>query len=188
VLAENIQGIEEQIGGLRILGRGLLERQGRARNDQEAAQLGAAYTLAAFRLGEMIKGEKELAESGETSQWADEFLEMLDRVAIENGREPISDEVRKEALGGEPELAAAARRLVEEVAAMRYVLRNVFRLAIEAGEAREQISLGEIYSSGCVRLVKLLRMERGDTDRLERYLRDGIDEAIRELNRGWGLS
>jgi hypothetical protein len=170
-----------------MLARGLLERQGQARYDQEAAQLWEAYTLAAYRLGEIIKREKELAESGKASQWADDFLAMLKRAAIESGREPIADEVRKEALGGEPELAAAARRLVEEIASMRYVLRNVFRLAIEAGETREHLRLVEIYSSGCVRLVKLLRMERADTGRLEAYLRDGIEQAIKEINQELGL-
>ena len=69
MLRENIQGIEEEIVGMRSLARGLLERQGQARNDQEATRLMEAYTLAAFRLGEVIKVEKELAESGKTSEW-----------------------------------------------------------------------------------------------------------------------
>ena len=115
-------------------------------------------------------------------------MAMLDRVAIENGREPVSDEVRKEALGGEPELAAASRHLVEEIASMRYVLRNVFRLAIEAEETREYIRLVEIHSFSCVRLVKLLRMDRADTDRLGAYLMEGIDQAIREATQELGLS
>ena len=194
VLAENIQGIEEQIVGLRILARGLLERQGRARNNQEAAQLGEAYTLAAYRLGELIKAEAELAEGGKSSEWADEFLERLDRAAIERGREAVAEKMRAEAAGlgapmmAAPGLAAAARGLVEEIASIRYVLRNMFRLAIEAQEAREQIRLGEMYSSGCIRLVHLLRRERADGDQLERYLRDGIDEAIRKVTREWRSS
>jgi len=188
VLAENIQGMEEEIVGLRILARGLLERQGQGRNEHEAAQLYEAYSIAAYRLGEVIKAEKEVTVSEKTSQWEDDFLAMLDRVAIENGREPVSDEVRKEALGGEPELAAASRHLVEEIASMRYVLRNVFRLAIEAEETREYIRLVEIHSFSCVRLVKLLRMDRADTDRLGAYLMEGIDQAIREATQELGLS
>ena len=38
---------------------------------------------------------------------------------------------------------------------MQYMLRNVFRLAIEAQGAREQIRLGEIYSSGQGRAKKI---------------------------------
>ena len=188
VLAENLQGMEEEIVGMRILARGLLERQGQARNDQEAAQLWQAYTLAAYRLGEIIKVERELAESEEASQWEDDLLAMLDRMAIETGREPVSNGVRKEGLRGEPELAAASRRLVEEIASMRYVLRNVFRLAIEAEEMRKHICLVEIHSNGCERLVKLLRMDRADTDRLGAYLREGIDQAIKEATQDLGLS
>ena len=103
---------------LRSLGRGLLERQGQARNDQEATRLMETYTLTAFRLGEIIKVEKELAESGKTNQWVEELLAMMDRFEIEAGREPISDRMREAALGGEARLEAASRRLVEEIASM----------------------------------------------------------------------
>ena len=80
-----------------------------------------------------------------------------------------------------PMMAAAARGLVEEIAVRRHVLRNAFGLASEAGEAREQIRLEEINSSGCIRLVHLLRLGKADGDQLERYLREEIDEAIREV-------
>ena len=188
VLRENIQGIEEEIVGMRILARGLLERQGQTRNDQDAIRLMEAYTLAAFRLGEVIKAEKELAVSGKTSEWVEESLAMMDRFAIEAGREPISDQVRKGALGGEPGLEVGDRKLVEEIAAMRYVLRNVYRLAIEAEETREHIRLVEIHSNGCERLVKLLRMEKAGTDRLETFLKEGIQQAIKEVSQELGLS
>jgi len=61
------------------------------------------------------------------------------------------------------------------------VLRNVFRLAIEAQETREHIRLVEIYGSACVRLVRLLKIERANTGQLEVFLRESIDQAIKEL-------
>ena len=57
------QGIEEEIEGLRSLGRGLLKMQAKARSGKEMAQLGDAYTLNAMRLGSMIEAEKQLAKS-----------------------------------------------------------------------------------------------------------------------------
>ena len=70
---------------------------------------------------------------------------------------------------------------------MRYVLRNAYRLAIEAEKTREHIRLVEIHSNGCERLVKLLRMEKMGTDRLETYLMEGIQRAIKEVNEELGL-
>jgi len=67
VLKENIQGMGEEIVGLRILARGMLERAEQAGGDPEAAQLWDAYSLTALRLGEVIKGGKDLAEKGKTS-------------------------------------------------------------------------------------------------------------------------
>jgi len=188
VLKENIQGIEEEIVGMRILARGLFERQEQARNDQEAVRLVEAYTLAAHRLGEVIKAEKELMQSGKTSEWGEEILAMIDEIAIEAGWEPVSDQVRKEALGGEAGLEVGARKLVEEIAAMRYVLRKVYRRAIEAEETGEYIRLVGIHSNSCERLVKLLRMEKAGTDRLETYLKEGIQQAIKEVTQELGIT
>jgi hypothetical protein len=114
-------------------------------------------------------------------------LAALDRAAIKNEGKSISDQVRKEALGDEPNLEAAARRLVEEIASMRCVLRNLFRLANEAQEAREYIPLVEIYGSACVRLVRLLKIEKGNTGQLEAFLRESIDQAIREVGEDLSL-
>jgi len=82
-------------------------------------------------------------------------------------------------------MEVAARRLAEEVPSMRHTLRNVFRLAIETEETREHVCYVEIYSSGCVRLVKLLRIDRGDPSRLDKYLQDQIDQALQEVNEEW---
>jgi integrase len=100
ILKENVKGIGEEIVGLRTLARGLLERQAKARNSQESAQLGEAYTLAAFRIGEMIKAEKELSKNGKASQWAEEVLATLDRAAIEKKWEADFGPGAKGGVGG----------------------------------------------------------------------------------------
>jgi len=102
VLREDITGIEEQIIGMRVLGRGLQERMDRVSSRKEAVRLGQAYTLAA-------------------------------------------------------DLSTPSRRLVEEIAATRYVLRNTFALAMETEEDEEFVHLVEIYSIACNRLLGLLR-------------------------------
>jgi hypothetical protein len=69
MLAENIQGVDEEISGLRTLERGLLERQVEARSGAEAVRLGEAYSKAASRMTEVIQAEKEMAEGAEVSDW-----------------------------------------------------------------------------------------------------------------------
>jgi site-specific recombinase XerC len=190
VLSEDIQGVEDEIAGLRTLGRGLLEMQVKAHSSKEMAQLAEAYTLTAERLAKMIEAEKRLAKPGEADRWAEDYLAMLDRVSEEMGKGPISEKVRAEALGGEPALATGARRLVEEIASTRLVLRNMLRLASEAeqkGETGEYIYLTDIYSSGCNRLMRLLRAGEGDQGRLEAFLREGMESALREEQKNWSL-
>jgi hypothetical protein len=183
VLREDIRGLEEEIVGLRMLGRGMLERQGRAARKQEAAQLGEAYSLTAFRLGEVIRAEGELTAERESDRWAEEVMERLSQVMVELGIEPTAEAAQEKS-----ELEAGARRVVEEIAAMRYCLRNTFRLALETEETREYIRYAEIYSSGCMRLAKLLRMERGEANRQKANLNKMVDEAIQEITATWEVA
>lgn len=187
LLAEDIQGIEEEIVGLRRLGRQLLERQGQAEDSREAARLGDAYTRTAYRLAGMIKAEQELAKRGKSGEWAEAVLQMMDRHEVEEGRQPVSAGVRAQALGREEELGANSRRMVEEVAAMRLVLRTHLRLALEAEQVPDFLHLVDIYGHGCTRLLRLLRMEAVDSGKLERYLWALIQGAIEENARIMGL-
>lgn len=186
-LKEDIQGIEEEIVGLRRLGRRLLERQGQAGDRREAARLGDAYTRTAYRLAGMIKAEQELGKRGKSSEWAEAVLQMMDRHEVEEGRQPVSAGVRAQALGREEDLSASSRRLAEEVGAVRLVLRNNFRLALEAEDVRELLRLADIYGQGCMRLLKLLKMEEVDVGKLDRFLKELIDGAIEENARIMGL-
>jgi site-specific recombinase XerC len=188
MLKEGVKGIGEEIECLRVLARRLFQRQEQARNSREAAQLGEAYTLEASRIGEMIKAEKDLANKGEASHWAEEVLATLDRMASAAGEEPVSDQVRKDALGDDLQLEAAARCLVEEIASTRCVLRKSFRMAKEAQETQELAHLVEIYGSSCMRLLRLLKIEKTNTGQLEAYLSESIDKALETVGKELGLA
>ena len=177
VIAENIQGIEEEIAGLRRLMRGLQEREG------DFVRLGEAYSQAVRRLGEMIAAEKKPEEKSEDAEWAEEFLKMADAMAAKEGQPPVSEQARKDAMGYDPELEVTSRRMAEEIATMRLILRNAFRLAMETQETQEYIRLVNLYSSGCVRLVRLLKMEGEDQGKLVRYLKEQLDRALREVSK-----
>jgi hypothetical protein len=186
VIAEDIQGIEEEIAGLRRLARGLVARQKEARSGKEIAQLTDTHTRAASRVAEMIAAEEQMAKDGEEDDWAEKMLEMLDGMALSDGEEPVSEEIRAAARGSEPELGIAARRLVEEIATTRYMLRNVLAAALETEELADYLRMVEIYGGGCVRLVRMLKREKRDHGQLTRYLEEGIDQAIREVLMEWG--
>ena len=195
VLREDIQGVEEEIVGMRRLARGLLELLGEAavrRNKANAARLAEAYTLTAARLGAMIEAEKQLLTEDKGDEWANEMLAIWDRIDIEEGRSPCSVAIRAEAAmaGGDVELDLAWRRVVEEIAATRFILRSTLRLAEEAkenGEVQETMHLTEIYSNGCSRLMRLLRAEGANKGQLAELVQEIHNDAIRSVlkEKGW---
>lgn len=175
VIDENIHGIAQETACLRSLMRGLLERE------WDEASLMEAYSHAAHRLGGFVSAG-EPAHKGEKDTWADEVLSMLDRVEALNGRPPISPRVREQAFGGLSAGVEGIGLVTEETATIRFLLRNVYARAMQGVDTREYLRLVDLYGLGCVRLARLLKL--GGTDesgRLEHYLRESIDEAIRQV-------
>jgi site-specific recombinase XerD len=188
VLAENIQGISEEIVGLRMLGRALLERQAQVRDPVQTVQLGEAYTLAAYRLGELIKAEVKLADQKRASLEDETLLERLDEMAGVLGLEPFSERARQERQAG---LDPAARRVVEEVASTRLVLRNTINQAGQAHftgayQVGQLINLVDLYGIGCVRLVRLLSIEGAGAGWVGVQLHAATDQALEDLLVEWG--
>jgi hypothetical protein len=187
VLAENIQGVEEEIAGLRSLGRELLNRQMKATSRAEAARLADSYTQTASRLAELIRVERQLEGMGEKDKRMEELTRRINQMALELGEEPMEDQAWEESPEGRTELEVNARQLVEEIAAMRFVLRRTFRLAMETRETPEYVRLVEIYGSGCTRLVRLLRMEGNNYHQMEAAFNEQINRAIKEITEDWNL-
>jgi len=186
VAAEENPGIGEQIVGLRILSRGLLERQ--VREPHLAIQLWEAYTLAASREAELLKAEQALANREKPSEWAEELLQSLDRALAAQGEQPVGDQMRGDALGSTPELDAADRRLVEEIAALRLQLRNGFALAMELKETLQYIRLVDLYGSCAVRLARLQKMEQSGGSKLEAFIMEEFNAAVKEIMQGYGFT
>jgi site-specific recombinase XerD len=181
VLAENIHGVDEEIICLRRLMRGLLEREG------DEARLVEAYSQAAHRLASLVS-LNEPVQNGKEAHAVEEFLSFLDDIEARSGRPPISPQIRKNALGNSSDLVEASRLVTEEVATTRLLLRNAYRRAMQTTGTPEYLHLVELYSRGCVRLVRLLKIGGCDENgRLERYIQNRFDEAIRELARERGL-
>jgi hypothetical protein len=107
---------------------------------------------------------------------------VIDGMQKKMGEPPLSEQVIKEAMEVDPELEVTARLLVEEIATVRYVLRNTYRLALEAQATDELVRLVELYGSGCIRLLRMLKAERRGGGQLDRLLHQTIQDVIHAIN------
>ena len=187
VLAEDIKGLDEEISGLRTLSRALLAKGKQVDTNDELVKLSAAYLMAADRQRVMIVAVGKMEGSTEGDDWPEALLAMLDNFAQEMGEEPVSQETREMAAESDPGMTLVCRRLTEEVATARLVLRNTYLLAIEPQTVKEQLRYTEVYGRGCIRLVRLLKSEGAAQGSLADFLRKEIEETILEVNREWDL-
>jgi hypothetical protein len=187
VLAEDIQGMGEEIAALRALCRGIMEMQNQAENAAQVARLADAYTLAATRLAEMIKAERQSQESRPEDSWGEAFLAMLVESAQRDGADIDIDTARERALASDPEYGAAAWRLVEEIAATRLALRRVFHLAMETQELGERVHLTEVHGRGCGRLARLLKAQGLKHTRLDAVMNKLFDDVHAEVTKELGI-
>jgi site-specific recombinase XerC len=185
---EEIHGIDEQIVGLRRMERGLYQLLETAHSGKEAAQLMDAQTLTAARLATMMEAEKQLSQPDEQAEWVQDVVRVFDEVDIEHGEEPKGMAGVLAAMGEEEQLAEGARRLQEEIAATRLVLRRMLALAGEAEHNDDRpgfIQLVDFYGKSCQRLVRLLKIDRGGSSRVAIYLHEFWDRAIEEASKEW---
>jgi len=191
LLAEDIQGMEDEFVGLRLLSRKLVTALTGAGTGEQVALLGEACTKAAARLGQLSKAERQREEPNEESEWVDEVLAMLDRAAIQQGasddEEPPSEEFWRDFEQSDPEVQAASKRLMEEIASTRLVLRRLFGLAMETEQPKTLVGYADKYGQGCIRLSQLLKAEQGEQGHAAQVLREMIDEVIVEVNKEFGL-
>ncbi|MEJ2267305.1 MAG: hypothetical protein P8X95_28000, partial [Anaerolineales bacterium] len=155
--------------------------QERTAGSLEVALLSEAYTQVAARLGEMIQAEGHLEKRTEGDRWNEDFLDLLVRLYKYHGIETDKETVRESVLARCSKTGSGARRVTEEVAGVRLMLRRVFCLAMETEDVRERVKLAGIYGSGCHRLVRLLKGRGNDQEVLYAYLNQLLDDAIGEL-------
>jgi hypothetical protein len=105
--------------------------------------------------------------------------------------EPFSERARQERQESQAGLDPAARRVVEEVASTRLVLRNTISQAGQAHftgayQVGQLINLVDLYGIGCVRLVRLLSIEGAGAGWVAVQLHAATDQALEDLLVEWG--
>jgi hypothetical protein len=106
---------------------------------------------------------------------------------LEEGEELPSEEFWRTLEEGDPERQAASKRLTGEIATLRLVLRQLFKLAMETEEVNALVHYTDLYGRGCMRLLNLLKAEKGTVSRAAEKLMEMRDQAIAEVCAEFGL-
>jgi site-specific recombinase XerD len=185
IKAERVEGMDEEIAGLRELVQHLAGMQSQASSDKELAIVIEATSLSAARVGDLFKAREALKREETSGEgWADAWLEDMDEVRKMQGKAPISDALRAEYESEHPEGGG----LAHEIAVERLCLRRLFGLAVEEGEPRPAAHYTDMYGRGCIRLARLLRDQARQGEGMEGYILESIDEAIRQVQEEFNLS
>jgi len=191
VLGENVDGLEEELVCMRRLARGLIAAQKMTTDHKELAELLDGYSLAATRIAGLIDAEKELEETPTEPEWLEGHLKMFDGMRARMGKEPLSDKLREMFEGVSCQPAETDRQLEEEIAALRFILRNIYIQAtqtLEEGHIRHYANLVTMYGKSCNRLIGLLKKRLAGGSALADYVWQTWEESkqIWLESKGWG--
>jgi integrase len=186
ILAEGQRGLGDEIAGLRLLARLLLELQEAAVNPDQLETLIAAYGRLAAQIGELVKTEKKLARRPVDDHWEEQILAIGARMAQEDGEVPDADAVPEDA-GLDPRLDLFAKEFVEEIAALRLGLRRLFALVRTSGDITKVLRLAELAGLTAIRLARLLKAEVTQAEESQAEQKRIIFAALKEVARDLDL-
>jgi len=173
------------------LARGLISAQKMTSDPIELAAVLDGYSVAATRIAGLIDAERELEETPSEPPWLEGHLKMLDGVRARMGKEPLSGRLREMFQGAGYEPSETDRKLEEEIAALRFILRNIYIQAeqtLEEGHIRHYANLVTMYGRSCSRLISLLKKRVSRGSALADYVWQTWEESktIWLEKHGWG--
>jgi hypothetical protein len=185
-----------QFAGLRVLTRGLMERE-RAAVDRAAcdrvssARLIDLFGQATGWLSILIKADEFLSRPGEADDLSRQLDEAVDRLLRDYGDPPdfvFQDDSSEGEQESVVELSLTDRGMLEEIAALRYYSRNLIIAAVEARDTDEYARMVQHYGRLSVRLARLLRRQKVNRgQRMFDQITQAIDEAIDDVLKDWKL-
>lgn len=185
ILAEGCRGLGDEIAGLRLLARLLLELQGAAVDPDQLETLIAAYGSLASQIGELVRTEKKLSQCPVDDHWEAQILAIGARMAQEDGEVLEAGAVPDGADLG-PQLDLFANELVEEIAALRLSLRRLFDLVQTSRDIAKILRLAELAGLTATRLARLLKAEvaRAGEAQAEqiRIISTALEQVARDLD------
>jgi hypothetical protein len=143
------------------------------------------YGRVASWLSDMIRTEKLLAERGKDEIWVNEFLAGINRLRQDEGDILDRESLMKQVMESNTELELAAPTMREEIATLRFLLRNAFKLAIEAQDDKTYLRMVGLYGESSIRLARLLRRQKDGQINLRFYINKLVDQVLGEVFEGW---
>lgn len=182
VMAENISGLDLEIGGMRMLERRLVDGLSQTTDKKEMADLMDMATRAGVWLGTMAETERAIQEQGEIDKEFVGWSFKVFQVECERMGEKFDpDEAQAQALQFNPEYEVENRRLMEEIATARLVVRRSLKLGLETKVIKELVQYTRVFGYTCLRLTRLLEMQGNECSLLAAFLRSEFDRARAEL-------
>lgn len=180
ILAEKIEGLEQEIQGLQRLNQELFEMFDLAESNRELAHLLEISGRSEARLAEMLRANKELAERERRGSGEDELRARLEKLARDLGSS-------LEAWGPPGTGAPGEGDLAYSIARLRLALRRILALVETSEDITERARYIDMYGVTCVKLVKLLRVEVEGGGSLFAWWREALDEALAVVVEQLGL-
>lgn len=181
IMAEGIQGLDEELDGLRLLHDRALALSDRAGSHRQAASLADLVGRLGLRIGELVLAASTLAAAdGEESLWLAEVEAMLRRYAESEGLQYEDPQAGVD--------QAEAALMTRVIASTRLALRRTRRYAAAAVEVEDVIRYTDLYCTGCGRLVRLLNKEARLGSDTAAEIQADIDQAIADVTRELALS
>jgi hypothetical protein len=178
-----------QIAGLRVLTRGLMERERAAVDRVSSARLIDLFSQASGWLSILIKADEFLSRPGEADDLSRQLDEAVDRLLRDYGDPPdfvFQDDSGQGEQESVVELSLTDRGMLEEIAALRYYSRNLIIAAVEARDTDEYARMVQHYGRLSVRLARLLRLEKVNRGgRMFAELTKAIDDAVEDILKDW---
>jgi site-specific recombinase XerD len=180
IMAENIEGLEEELNGLQRLNQELFESFDLAESNQELARLVEVSGRSEARLAELVKANKELSKRERKGDEEGELRTRLEKLAhdlgssLEEWGAPGTGETRQS-------------EQAQSIARLRLGLRRI--LAMMEGEQgiSARVRYTDLYGKTCVKLARLLRLQATGEGSLFTWWREAVDEALQDVVEELGL-
>ncbi|MBE0411524.1 MAG: phage integrase N-terminal SAM-like domain-containing protein [Anaerolineales bacterium] len=189
MLGLDVRGLDFEIEAMRCLERRLVVELAEKHPRKELIDLMDMSTRAAVWMARLIDSEKKLKAEGKGDEaFVEQFLDAMRQMAEKGGIPFDRERIFADALESDPGLAVSNRRLVEEIATTRLIMRRSLKLAMETADLSELVRWTGVYGETSARLCRLLKAQGNEVGRVAEHLWEvaqrAIKETVDELRRG----
>ncbi len=181
IMAENIEGLEDEIKGLQRLNQELFESFELAESNQELARLVEVSGRSEARLAELVKANKELSKRERKGDEEGELRARLEKLAHD-----LDGSLEEWGAPGTGESGQGER--AQSIARLRLGLRRILVMMEGEQGIHARVRYTDLYGRTCVKLARLLRLQAMGEGSLFTWWREAVDEALQDVVEELGIS